>query len=274
MKRQRDIEPATYNEKRLTEEPIPLINHNQNTIASEISNDLGDSLATNDTDLVFTSEKNESGIEHPNDCNENGRDVINTMFEDGNHVEENSFASNFQGGIANNPFADGNYDSTDISDSTRTTVSSLSDSNNMPSVLGSRESIDLFGPNNDENLIPVPEQNDTDNISCDPLLIDEIKTECIDPSEMFMVDCAKIQDLLADDLDTDNIEENSSVLDTSLNEDIYDEETTIYVGKSGIPKPKVLKYQLVKQEKDTITGDIPFKQTVGDIYDKTTDLLN
>lgn len=268
MKCQRDIEPAIYNENRLIEQPIPLINQNENTMAFEISNVSGGSLVSIDTDLVFSSETDENGVEHFDDCNENGRDAINTMLEDESHVEQSSFASNSNSNIANFPFTDGNNDLVDtfISDSTTTTVPALFNSENTQSVLGSHESVDLFGLNNDENLIPVPEQNNSDDISCDPLLIDEIKTECIDPSEMFIVDSAKIEGLLAVDLDTDHMEENNSVLETSLKEDIYDEDTTIYVGKSGIPKPKVLKYQLVKQEKDAITGDIAFKQTVSNIY--------
>lgn len=231
-------------------------------MASEMLNNLGDSLASNVT------ETDESGVENSNDCNENGLDAINTTFEDENHVEQSSSASDANTNIANILFADGNNGLVDpfISDSTRITVPVLSNSANTQSVLGSRESIELFGLGNDENLIPVPEQNNSDDISRDPLLIDEIKTEFINPCEMFIVDAARIQDLLADDLDTDVMEGNNSVLDTSLKEDIYDEDTTIYVGKSGIPKPKVLKYQLVKQEKDAITGDIPFKQTVSIIY--------
>lgn len=83
-----------------------------------------------------------------------------------------------------------------------------------------------------------------------------------------------IENLLSNDIEsgetagmvaTDEMAAPNIEIGATLEEKI-DDDLSILIGQTGIPKPKEMRFKLVKREDDLFSGDIPFDMTVCIIY--------
>lgn len=69
----------------------------------------------------------------------------------------------------------------------------------------------------------------------------------------------------------DVAQDEPTIIETSVQEYVYDEDVVVLIGKDGVPKPlaeKKRKYKLVKQENDPMSGERPFNEVEnGRIYE-------
>lgn len=111
----------------------------------------------------------------------------------------------------------------------------------------------------------------------DPLYIDtaqfEIKCEHLDLIENHASNQIDIEILLSDHVESGETAEIVTTVETSETdakiievgatlEEKVDDDLSILIGKAGIPKPKAMRFNLVKHEDDLFSGNIPFDMTV------------
>lgn len=117
---------------------------------------------------------------------------------------------------------------------------------------------DLFTAQHEEEIDDSVHEND----NFDPLYIDtaqfEVKQEHLDLVENHEDNTNDIERLLGDG----NSSAQTSIETDTIQEEELDDDMFILIGKSGIPKPKGMRFKLVKRENDLFSGDISFDITV------------
>lgn len=198
----RNVEPPTFNEARLNEEPIPF---------------LGNEISTGE-----------------------------------NPTDESSIDENINDAIG----------------SPQISIENESVQNASESVDGDNGVNDENGYDNLFNIDPEDEINGGagEIEASDPLQINTAQFEIKQEHNELVENHAE------NDIDIDELLENSqnelatNSQDETLEEVKVDDDLSIIVGKSGIPKPKGMRYKLVKREKDPFSGSIPYDDIVSIIY--------
>lgn len=230
MSRRRDVEPPIYNEGRLEELPIPQLN------------DIGN--------------RENPNIEHQNDV-QNESETFAQMFTvlaDGNEHEV-EIASDEQT-QKENPSAG--------QPSTAQNLTVHDDENQDSDTEQRSDYGNLFEQHPEDEI----HHETDDNHATDPLLIDSVqfKHEYSDLVENHAGNSDDIDRLLdIDECETlvDNEESETYV------EDVFDDDLTFLVGKSGIPKPQEVHSTLIKRENDPLSGCISYDDTVSRLYLKS-----
>lgn len=130
-----------------------------------------------------------------------------------------------------------------------------------------------------DNLFTAQHEEEIDNSAdeddnLDPLHIDtaqfEVKQEHLDLVENHEDNSNDIERLL----DDGNSLAQTSLESDTIQEEKLDDDIFIMIGKSGIPKPKGMRFKLVKRENDLFSDNIPFDITVSVIHNSTKIVFN
>lgn len=249
MERHRNVEPPTFNEQRLNEMPIPELLNNDK------SNNVPD-----DADQSNTSQENETVDDN----------LPLNGSSDQRNANQNSTSHEIETVGDNLPLDD----SSNQRDDTNQTDP------------GQNKYFGLFDNPHEDEISHSEDGNDNDE--SDPLYIDtaqfEIKQEHLDLIENHAGNSDDIDQLLQDEsteavhtetesvtnengtnvtgIDVNETGVTESATSEQLVEEMVHDDVFIIIGKSGIPKPKGMRFKLVKRENDPFSGNIPFDDTV------------
>lgn len=239
-KAHRNVEPPVFNENRLFEAPIPELLDNNSIVDGDETVQIGE------------LDENEVSADSPNDT-ENVDQSLRLNNNNGANSDAVDDASTLVEPVNN----DVQIENENPNESTETRT----------------EYENLFGAQQEDEINEIAEE---DGCS-DPLYINtaqfEIKCEHLDLIENHASNDDDIEKLLCDDIQGGETAGMVNTAETTItnqvqptSEEKVDDDLFILIGEKGIPKPKEMRYKLVKHEEDLFSGNIPFDMTVSSMH--------
>lgn len=229
--RHRNNEPALFNENRFNEALIPDLNNSIDNITGESSQSEDEQSENNDQQSASQDEQTANEDDQP----ENQAIAESLENDNGDGQLENS--------LDENQNADTHENGNQIADTHEIDQTGYGN---------------LFTAQQEEEIDDSVHEND----NLDRLYIDtaqfEVKQEHLDLVENHDDNTNDIERLLGDG----NSSAQTSIETETIQEEELDDDMFILIGRSGIPKPKGMRFKLVKRENDLFSGDISFDITV------------